>query len=209
MVARRFLWEVLISFLTNIPYFTTKPKKSTGKPSPIYFSCWMLIRTFLIAIACFKMKSTLPKEIDEPPLVPFSIMVILHLSNSSFKDAIANWMERSLQLESRRTWVCENVKETYGRDAEFMEDGRDEWIEAMKYAEGNGTRKRGGDVEHITQGWKTWPQLICCALTSRNVGVFQFMNRTGFTGTMRGSWVGLWCWYEKTDKDWGFRVGRG
>ena len=44
------------------------------------------------------------------------------------------------------------VKETYGRGAECMEDGRDGRIGAMKYAGGNGTRKRGGKAEHITQG---------------------------------------------------------
>ena len=44
------------------------------------------------------------------------------------------------------------VKETYGRDAEFTEGGRDERIGATEYAEGNRTWKRGGDAEHITQG---------------------------------------------------------
>ena len=43
-----------------------------------------------------------------------------------------------------------NVKETYGRDAEYTEDGRDERIGATEYAEGNGTRKRGGKAERIT-----------------------------------------------------------
>ena len=44
------------------------------------------------------------------------------------------------------------VKETYGRDAEFTEDGQDKRIGATEYAEGNGTWKRGGDAECITQG---------------------------------------------------------
>ena len=44
------------------------------------------------------------------------------------------------------------VKETYGWDAEFTEDGWDKRIGATEYAEGNGTRKRGREAEHITQG---------------------------------------------------------
>ena len=77
------------------------------------------------------------------------------------------------------------VKETYGRKIECTEDGWDGRIGATKYAGGNGTRKRGGKAEHITQGWKTWPQLMCCALASRNVGVFQFTNGKGFTERWR------------------------
>ena len=42
------------------------------------------------------------------------------------------------------------VKETYGRDAEFTEDGQDGRIRATEYAGGNGTRKRGRDAERIT-----------------------------------------------------------
>ena len=49
-------------------------------------------------------------------------------------------------------FLCYAVKEMYGRDAEFTEDGRDEQIGATEYAEGNGTRKRGRDAERITQG---------------------------------------------------------
>ena len=48
-----------------------------------------------------------------------------------------------------------HVKETYGRGSECMEDGRDGRdgrIGATKYAGGNGTRKRGGKAERITQG---------------------------------------------------------
>ena len=45
----------------------------------------------------------------------------------------------------------EAVKETYGCGAECTEDGRDGQIGATKYAKGNGTRKRGGKAEHITQ----------------------------------------------------------
>ena len=42
------------------------------------------------------------------------------------------------------------VKETYGRGAEYTEDGRDEWIGTTEHAEGNGTRERGRKAEHIT-----------------------------------------------------------
>ena len=44
----------------------------------------------------------------------------------------------------------EPVKETYGGDAECTEDGWDGRIGATEYAEGSGTRKRGGDAECIT-----------------------------------------------------------
>ena len=37
-------------------------------------------------------------------------------------------------------------------DAEYTEDGWDEQIGATEYAEGDGTRKRGGKAECITQG---------------------------------------------------------
>ena len=42
------------------------------------------------------------------------------------------------------------LKRSTDADAECTEDGRDERIGAMEYAEGNGTRKRGGEAEHIT-----------------------------------------------------------
>ena len=42
------------------------------------------------------------------------------------------------------------LKRRTDADAEYMEDGRDERIEATEYAEGNGTRKGGGKAECIT-----------------------------------------------------------
>ena len=47
---------------------------------------------------------------------------------------------------SNATWLLKRHTDT---DAEYTEDGRDERIGATEYAEGNGTRKRGGDAEHI------------------------------------------------------------
>ena len=44
------------------------------------------------------------------------------------------------------------LKRRTDAEAECMEDGRNGWIGATEYAEGNRTRKRGGDAEHITQG---------------------------------------------------------
>ena len=42
------------------------------------------------------------------------------------------------------------LKRRTDADAKCTEDGRDERIRATEYAEGNGTRKRGGEAEHIT-----------------------------------------------------------
>ena len=42
---------------------------------------------------------------------------------------------------------------------------------------GERSTERDGKAERIAQGWKTWPQLMCCALASRNVGSFDL--RTG------------------------------
>ena len=54
---------------------------------------------------------------------------------------------------------------------------------------------------------KTWPQLMCCALASRNVGVFQFTNGTGFYGIMKGVVSGV-VTIQKRIRTEGFRVGR-
>ena len=45
-----------------------------------------------------------------------------------------------------------SVKETYGRGSKCTEDRREGRIGATKYAGGDGTRKRGGKAERITQG---------------------------------------------------------
>ena len=86
------------------------------------------------------------------------------------------------------SWLFAIVKETYGRGAEARKTDRTDGseLQATKYAGGNGTRKRGGKAEHITQGWKTWPQLMCCALASRNCGVFRFTDGTKVYGVTRG-----------------------
>ena len=42
------------------------------------------------------------------------------------------------------------LKRRTDADAEYTEDGQDERIGATEYAEGNGTRKRGGKAECIT-----------------------------------------------------------
>ena len=46
--------------------------------------------------------------------------------------------------------VVRVLKRRTDADAEYTEDGWDERIGATEYAEGNGTRKGGGRVEHIT-----------------------------------------------------------
>ena len=52
----------------------------------------------------------------------------------------------------RRAGSCLAIvlKRRTDADAECTEDGRDERIGATEYAEGNRTRKRGGEAEHIT-----------------------------------------------------------
>ena len=52
---------------------------------------------------------------------------------------------RMLKKKLEATYT--SVKETYGRGAGCMEDGRDGRIRAMEYAGGNGTQKRGGSAE--------------------------------------------------------------
>ena len=70
-----------------------------------------------------------------------------------------------------------SVKETYGRGCRMhrRRTGRADRSYEIRWRE-RGT-ERSGKAERITQGWKTWPQLMCCALASRNVGSFDL--RTG------------------------------
>ena len=59
-------------------------------------------------------------------------------------------------LEKARHWQAYQshhyimLKERTDAEAECTEDGRDGRIGATEYAEGNGTRKRGGKAECIT-----------------------------------------------------------
>ena len=54
-----------------------------------------------------------------------------------------------LRVLKLRLYHWQLLKRRTDADAECTEDGRDGRIGATEYAEGNGTRKRGGDAEHI------------------------------------------------------------
>ena len=67
---------------------------------------------------------------------------------------------------------CLCVKEMY-RCGCWMHGRRTRWADrSYEIRWGERSMERGGKAERITQEWKTWPQLMCCALASRNVGSF-------------------------------------
>ena len=90
-----------------------------------------------------------------PPLMTSPTELGLLLSFPPLSQQIGTTFDNNPTVLAILRYYCfitNTVKETYGRGAECTEDGRDGRIGATKYAGGNGTRKRGGKAEHITQG---------------------------------------------------------
>ena len=78
------------------------------------------------------------------------------------------------------TWVVRSVRIRV-LDARKM-DGLElrNTLEGTGHGKGAESAERNeerGEMRNIYRKVKTWPQLICCALASQNIGVFRFMDR--------------------------------